>query len=783
MNSLRFSILSSLFALGCSGSGTTKDDTSSDFGDGCPDNEVLFEDTVWEPVLSQQCLVCHGEGGVAEESRFQLKREGEGADWLRQNMDIVEKLAWEEEDGVPVLLLKPTNLHSEGHGGAEVITANSESYNALSFYASWVRGELESCDESAGDACEDDVLGPRLLRRLTHTAYDNTVYDLLGVSSDFGAGFASDNVVDGFFNNAEALTVSGLLADQYRDAAENIAAQAVTFHLDTLLSCDPVEDGQAYCAAVFIRDLGGRAFRRPLTEDELSSYWTVWDAVAVEDGFSVGLQWTLTALLQSPHFLYRMELGTLTTEEDSFALSDWEVASQLSYLFWDTMPDAALFARASSGELHTDLDIQEEVERMLADPRSNRVMDGFVEQWLHLDRLIKVPKIMQVYPELTFSVRGEMLRETQKLASTLMADEGSLSDLLQAEHSYMTDDLAAYYGLPAGEGEADSEGFRRVELQGTPYGGLLAQGSLLTTFARPDSSSPVHRGVLIRERVLCQELPPPPPNLEVKPPEMDPDKTTREQYAQHSSDPACADCHERIDPIGFGFEHFDGSGVYREMDGIHEIDDSGEVVKAGGASGAFDGVQDLSQLLSGTEEVEGCYVKMWMTYATGLHEQEVTQCATGLIQKNADASGIALAHPIQGLTTLRHFTQREGNIDESNGPADGVEITDLGTYSAMDDSKYPELDTEGGGTGSDGVTLELVEVSRWGAGYCADGFVTNNSDSEVIWEVSDTLEGTISSIWNANKREAGSLTYFTGVSWNGSLAPGASTSFGFCADI
>ena len=304
--------------------------------------------------------------------------------------------------------------------------------------------------------------------------------------------------------------MTGLLADQYRDAAENIAAQAITFHLTELLTCDPVDEGQAYCAAVFIRDIGGNAFRRPLTEDELERYWAIWDVVATEDGFIEGLQWTLTALLQSPHFIYRMELGALNTDEAHYALTDWEVASQLSYLFWDTLPDEGLRNRAANGELHTEAQIQEEVVRMLADPRANRVMDGFVEQWLHLDRLIKVPKIMQVYPDLTFSVRGEMLRETQKLASTLMSDAGTLSDLLQAEHSYMTDELATYYGLPAGDGAADSEGFRRIDLQGTPYGGLLAQGSLLTTFARPDSSSPIHRGVLVRERLLCQHPPPPP---------------------------------------------------------------------------------------------------------------------------------------------------------------------------------------------------------------------------------------------------------------------------------
>ena len=141
-------------------------------------------------------------------------------------------------------------------------------------------------------------------------------------------------------------------------------------------------------------------------------------------------------------------------------------------------------------------------------------------------------------------------------------------------------------------------------------------------------------------------------------------------------------------------------------------------------------------------------------------------------QSTAAVDGITLAHPIEGLTALRHFRQRVGGLQEANAPGNDVPLSDLSLYRSMDDSKYPALDdTGGGGTGSEEIDFELVEVSRWGTGYCADGFVTNNSDTDVTWEVSDTIEGAISSIWNANKRESGGLTYFTGVSWNGTLAP------------
>jgi hypothetical protein len=753
-------------------------------GEACPENEELFESSVWEPVLSQNCVLCHVDGGQADSSGFVLRQEGDGKNWLKRNMEAVERVANELEDGTPILLLKPTGLHSDGHGGGNIISPESEEYETLEYYASWVRGELEECDEYGFGSCEEDVPGPRLLRRLTHSAYDHTVQDLLGVESSYGSEMAVDNVVNGFFNNAEALQVPFLLADQYRTAAESLAEQATLFHLDTLLTCDVAEQGEAMCAAEFVRDFGKKAFRRPLQQDELDRYWNLFDTIAQEDGFTEGIRWVITAMIQSPHFLYRAELGAHLAGE-LFELSDWEIATELSYLLWDTMPDEELFAKAEAGVLHTEEQISFEVERMLADPKASRVMSTFVQQWLHLDRLVKVPKIMTVYPELTFDMRHEMLGETERLAANLFHSGGTLEELFVADYSYMTDELATYYGLAPGGGEMDTEGYRRVDLSSSPYGGLLTQGALLTTFASPDNSSPVHRGVVVRERVLCQELPPPPANLEIKPPETDPEKTVREQYAQHAADPACSDCHSRIDPIGFGFEHFDGAGVYREMDGIHDIDDSGEVVQAGSANGPFEGVNELSVLLGQSDEVQECYVDMWVTYGLGMFDSSASTCASGLIASNNNGGSISLSAPLQGVTQLNHFTARQGEPGESDGPeGDGGLVFDA--FSEVDNSRYPSDGSGsggGGGGGGDGLVFTLNEVSRWDSGYCADGIVENPTDSPMIWEVSATLEGSINNLWNANKREDGSLTWFTGLSWNSEVAAGGSQTFGFCADL
>ena len=196
----------------------------------------------------------------------------------------------------------------------------------------------------ADETCESPAPGPRLLRRLTHDEYDRSVTDLLGQPSSRGQGFAADDVIGGLMNNAGALDVSSLLADQVRAAAEAAAGEA---DLTRLVPCDPEEIGKTACASVFIEDFGLRAFRRPLSEDDLSRYLSLWESVAREDGFDAGARWVITAMLQSPHFLYRMELGA-RGDDGLYHLTGWERATALSYLFWGTTPDDELLDAAAA---------------------------------------------------------------------------------------------------------------------------------------------------------------------------------------------------------------------------------------------------------------------------------------------------------------------------------------------------------------------------------------------------------------------------------------------------
>ncbi|MBX2798890.1 MAG: DUF1588 domain-containing protein [Myxococcales bacterium] len=500
----------------------------------CPPELDVFTEHVWEPVLSGQCVACHAENGVAEESGLRLDPNDLTAT-MASTIQVAERLA-----------AKPSGTHPDGHGGGRVVQVGSDEHRALLFWKDWVGG---TCELPQPRSCGEEEPAERLLRRLTHAEYDRTVSDLLGFDVRAGEKFASDPVVDGFRNDAHALVVGDLLADQYASSAESLAAAV---DVRSLVDCDPGAEGEGTCAAVFVEDFGFRAFRRPLTVADIERYVGLWSDVAAAEGYEEGLRWVVIAMLQSPHFLYRPELG-VQVEPGLFQLTDWEMASALSYALWGTMPDAVLFEAAADDALSSPDDIDAQIARMVGGvdgaPLDDRLADravGFLDAWLDLGQLSTVSR-----EGLTPELRESLRRETETLMRDLVGEDAGLSDLMGARHTTLDPLLAEHYGL----GQTGL-----VELDGERYGGLLTQGSVLTTFARPTGSSPVHRGVLVRERLLCEHLPPPPSNLDTSPPEVDPNLSTRERYSQHGSDPECAVCHDAIDPLGFAFEHYDQLG-------------------------------------------------------------------------------------------------------------------------------------------------------------------------------------------------------------------------------
>lgn len=470
--------------------------------------------------------------------------------------------------------------------------------------------------------------GPSPLRRLTRTEYDTTVYQLLGDTTFPAREFTPDEEALGFDNQAAAQTVSVLLAEQYQAAAETLA----TRHVDRLLAMAPgcADDEASRCdaaAADFVEQLGTRAFRRPLEPDEIERYATLFrTGTTLGEGSydgSAGVSLVAEAMLQSPSFLYRVELGQPGEPGEPVPLTSYELANRLSYTLWGGMPDDALFEKAASDELQDPEVLQAEARRLLSLPRARDASRNFFGQWLSLDDIETyvgaAGRDLDLYPDYRPPLLPLFERETSLFTEYVVFDSGEPIDtLFTADYSIMNRELAEFYGLDA---EGMTEQFVRVDLDPSIYSGILTQAGLLALHAKPDRSSPVHRGHWVRESLLCQ-IPPPPPDIVPEPPEVDENSTTRDQFEQHVSDPSCQGCHRLMDPIGFGFENFDALGRYRATQGGQPIDASGEVTNTLDANGVFDGVDELGQKLGGSVQVRDCVSTQWFRFAFGRSDDE-----------------------------------------------------------------------------------------------------------------------------------------------------------------
>lgn len=721
----------------------------------------FYAERVWTPVFETTCVACHVAGGVAGDTRLVLAGPADFA----ADLAALTPLAEEALQGTPLLLLKPSAAHPEGHGGGRVLSPGADGYRALATLAERLNGARDACGRPLAEAVEPpdapaDCAAPppglRGLRRLSHVEYANTIRDVLGVTID-GARLSADRVVHGFDNNAEALTVTGLLADQYRAIAEEIVAEIDPARL---VACAP---GRA-CAAELVQTIGARLVRRPLSAAEVERFLEIYD-LAAPDGFAEGARWVLVALLQSPHFLYRTELGRRVA--DGFALTPFEIAAELSYLFWQTGPDDALWAAAQSGALLDPEVIATEAQRLLADPRSAGVMTRFGARWLAIEDLAIVPRDPVEYPELTPALRAAMAEETERFLVDLWRTGGGLGELFSTDAREMNPLLAEHYGLPA------PSGWDRVALGGTGYGGILTHGSVLTAHALPANSSPIHRGLMVRERLLCQDLPDPPANLDTSPPPVDPRLSTRERYAQHASDPACAGCHDLVDPIGYAFEHFDGIGRHRERDGQHPVDARGTIVGLDGGDVDVDGLHALGAALAEAPAVQDCYVRQWIRFGYGVDDSLPMACYINHVGRDLTA----LTDVLPALAAQPHFRRRIGGASEEDAP--GAELTPSAPGEIVEPPMIePQPEPEPGPTGAE---LTLREASRWDSGYCMDATVTNPGASDVTWAVTTEVEGTINNLWNAEGDGQSGRVTFRGLDWNATLGPGQTAQFGWCA--
>jgi hypothetical protein len=497
---------------------------------------------------------------------------------------------------------------------------------------------------STGGKCVAGKPGPRMLRRLSAEQLDNTVRDLFKNASAPKSDVFNDPQVLGFTGDANALVVRDLSSQQLMSYADQVARWAVTTVGAELSPCTQMTPE---CRTQFVKQFGLRAFRQPLPDARVARYEKLFASAPT---FQQGLEQTISAMLQSPYFLYRRELGEPDPQKaGQVRLTPYEVASSISYLITQSMPDEQLLQAAGANQLGTREQIDAQVERLLADPKNRRTVHTFMGEWLETKRVATVLKEPKVF-DFQDSLRADMERETAALIEDVVfGRKGSFEDLLKTDYTFVNASLAKHYGLPA------VTGTELVKATTTRDTGILAQGSILAGHAGIEFSSPTLRGKLVRTRLLCQDLPPPPSNVDtnIKPAENA--KTTREIFQAHVENPVCGPCHSTMDPIGFGFENYDVVGRYRTQENGVNVDTSGEIT---GENFKFKGLKELNEYLAKNEVVKDCMVRFMSYFAYGATGWTDNGCTHDSIVGEAKGSNWSIRSVLTAITHAPHFTTR-----------------------------------------------------------------------------------------------------------------------------
>jgi len=490
------------------------------------------------------------------------------------------------------------------------------------------------------------------LRRLTRTQYNNTIRDLLGIEGDHAAVFGLDEREGGFDANSKA-PVKELVLEKYREVAKDLASKAVAT-LDRIAPCASPASADAGCVDAFLATLGRRAYRRPLTSEESDRYKQLYQ-LAKDSGadYAGGIELLLSTMLQSPHFLYRPELGDESRAgAEGVPLTAYETASRLSYLFLNSMPDEVLFTAADGNELGSVAEIAAQAERLLAKPQARETIVSFHAQWLHVDELLTVEKNADIYPDFNDELRAAMKAEVDEFVDQVARQgDGKLETLLAADFSYVPEALYDLYGLD-GNGNMG-----RVDLPSGQRAGLFTLPAVMTRHSHADQTSLVGRGALVSDRLLCIEPPSPPDDVDAVIPKPDPNIPTRKRFEEHRADPQCAACHQLMDPLGIPFEIYDGIGKYRTIDG-------GEAVDATSALAGTDNdgpVKDATELmkrLSQTSEVRRCMTQQWFRYVFGRMDTAGDGPAIDAALQAFGSSGHQIPDLLVALSTTNAFRFR-----------------------------------------------------------------------------------------------------------------------------
>ena len=413
-----------------------------------------------------------------------------------------------------------------------------------------------------------------------------------------------------------------------------------------------VSDAEA--ARRILKRLVSLAFRRPATDSEVERLIRLVEIGKKRGGsFEHGIQLAVTAVLASPHFLFKVEQDPLSDDEDGIrTLNDFELATRLSYFLWSSMPDEELFDLAEAGKLRQELEPQ--VRRMLADPKSDALVENFAVQWLHLRNLEQMEPDRRLFRGWNDRLRDDMLAETKLFFRAIVREDRSVMELINADFTFLNERLAQHYDIEGIRGDE----FQRVDIGATDRGGVLTMGSVLTVTSNPTRTSPVKRGKWIMENILGTPPPDPPadvPELE-ETSKVNPNLSLRDQLAIHRENASCATCHTHMDALGLALENFDGVGAWRERDGRAKIDASGEL--PGGE--AFRGPSELKRALLSAQKEQylNCLTEKMLTYALGRGVEYFDRCTVAAIVDSLEEDRHRFSRLVLAIAQSEPFQKR-----------------------------------------------------------------------------------------------------------------------------
>jgi hypothetical protein len=427
-----------------------------------------------------------------------------------------------------------------------------------------------------------------------------------------------------------------------------------------IIPATPTRANRMAAARTVLGEFARRAYRRPVRKDEVDRL-ARYVALAEKEGESWerGIQLGVQAVLVSPHFLFRVEANADPKKAaGKNPLGSYEMASRLSYFLWSSMPDERLFALAAKNALQDPKVLAAEARRMLKDPKAKALADNFAGQWLQLRKLAVVAPDPGRFPNFNEPLRRAMRTETERFFRAVVDEDRSLLDFIDGKFTYLNETLAKHYNI----GGVTGDNFRKVALAGDRRRGILTHASILTVTSNPTRTSPVKRGKWVLEQILGTPPPPPPPGVGELP---DDEKgaltgTLRQQMEKHRGNPACASCHARLDPIGFGLENFDAVGAWRDKEGEHAINASGTL--AGGRS--FTGPAELAAILKAQKDLFArSFSEKMLTYAIGRGVESADRCHVDEIAAAVKKQDYRFSSLITAVVQSDPFRLRRGDAN------------------------------------------------------------------------------------------------------------------------